>query len=233
MTGSSSRSCNRCSSRPAPRPSGGGRRRSGVARRGRGPRPPDRACAAAVAIQSAFRGYMARRNYRSLRGLIRLQGVVRGPSVRRQTAHAMRCMQMLVRVQSQVRASRVEAMERRNRHHHAAMLRDAARWRAASQVREQEQTPSHQRHQPNTAASGDIVVDVACAGRRHLGGQLAEPGRDGRADEAEGGGGDQAGARARLRLLPPGTMPCRAVPCVATATRRRRCRMDRRSSSTT
>ncbi|EAZ14473.1 hypothetical protein OsJ_04396 [Oryza sativa Japonica Group] len=60
-------------------------------------------------------------------------GVVRGPSVRRQTAHAMRCMQMLVRVQSQVRASRVEAMERRNRHHHAAMLRDAARWRAASQ----------------------------------------------------------------------------------------------------
>lgn len=154
---------------------------------------------------------MARRNYRSLRGLIRLQGVVRGPSVRRQTAHAMRCMQMLVRVQSQVRASRVEAMERRNRHHHAAMLRDAARWRAASQVREQEQTPSHQRHQPNTAASGDIVVDVACAGRRHLGGQLAEPGRDGRADEAEGGGGDQAGARARLRLLPPGTMPCRAV----------------------
>ncbi|KAF0920480.1 hypothetical protein E2562_035379 [Oryza meyeriana var. granulata] len=96
------------------------------------PVPPDRARAAAVAIQSAFRGYMARRNYRSLRGLIRLQGVVRGPSVRRQTAHAMRCMQMLVRVQSQVRASRVEAMERRNRHHHAAMLRDAAR-RAGSQ----------------------------------------------------------------------------------------------------
>ncbi|XP_052134616.1 protein IQ-DOMAIN 13 [Oryza glaberrima] len=103
------------------------------AARPRGPAPPDRARAAAVAIQSAFRGYMARRNYRSLRGLIRLQGVVRGPSVRRQTAHAMRCMQMLVRVQSQVRASRVEAMERRNRHHHAAMLRDAARWRAASQ----------------------------------------------------------------------------------------------------
>ncbi|KAG8054357.1 hypothetical protein GUJ93_ZPchr0001g32214 [Zizania palustris] len=95
--------------------------------------PPDRARAAAVAIQSAFRGYMARRNYRSLRGLIRLQGVVRGPSVRRQTVHAMRCMQMLVRVQAQVRASRVEAMERRNGHHHAAMHREAARWRAGSQ----------------------------------------------------------------------------------------------------
>ncbi|EES01898.1 protein IQ-DOMAIN 14 [Sorghum bicolor] len=95
--------------------------------------PPDRARAAAVAIQSAFRGYMARRNYRSLRGLIRLQGVMRGASVRRQTAQAMRCMQTLVRVQAQVRASRVEAMERRNRQHHGAMLRDGGRWRAGSQ----------------------------------------------------------------------------------------------------
>ncbi|KAL6616530.1 hypothetical protein ACP70R_038800 [Stipagrostis hirtigluma subsp. patula] len=95
--------------------------------------PPDRARAAAVAIQAAFRGYAARRNYRSLRGLIRLQGVMRGASVRRQTAQAMRCMQTLVRVQAQVRASRVEAMERRNRRHHGAMLRDGARWRAGSQ----------------------------------------------------------------------------------------------------
>ncbi|CAO2195553.1 unnamed protein product [Urochloa humidicola] len=93
--------------------------------------PPDRARAAAVAIQSAFRGYMARRNYRSLRGLIRLQGVMRGGSVRRQTAQAMRCMQTLVRVQAQVRASRVDAMERRNRSHHAAMLRDGGRRRGA------------------------------------------------------------------------------------------------------
>ncbi|RCV28547.1 hypothetical protein SETIT_5G413100v2 [Setaria italica] len=95
--------------------------------------PPDRARAAAVAIQAAFRGYMARRNYRSLRGLIRLQGVMRGASVRRQTAQAMRCMQTLVRVQAQVRASRVDAMERRNRQHHGAMLRDGGRWRAGSQ----------------------------------------------------------------------------------------------------
>lgn len=95
--------------------------------------PPDRARAAAVAIQAAFRGYMARRNYRSLRGLIRLQGVMRGASVRRQTAQAMRCMQTLVRVQAQVRASRVEAMERRNRQHHGAMLRDGGRWRAGAQ----------------------------------------------------------------------------------------------------
>ncbi|GJM92208.1 hypothetical protein PR202_ga08649 [Eleusine coracana subsp. coracana] len=56
---------------------------------------------------------------------------MRGASVRRQTAQAMRCMQTLVRVQAHVRASRVEAMERRNR----VMLRDGGRWRAGSQVR--------------------------------------------------------------------------------------------------
>ncbi|KAI5007011.1 hypothetical protein ZWY2020_046959 [Hordeum vulgare] len=93
---------------------------------------PEQARAAAVAIQAAFRGYSARRSYRSLRGLIRLQAVVRGPSVRRQTAHAMRCMQTLVRVQSQVRASRVEAMERRNLRH-GATLRDGRMWRSGSQ----------------------------------------------------------------------------------------------------
>ncbi|KAF8755848.1 hypothetical protein HU200_011324 [Digitaria exilis] len=95
--------------------------------------PPDTARTAAVAIQAAFRGYMARRNYRSLRGLIRLQGVMRGAGVRRQTAQTMRCMQTLVRVQAQVRASRVDAMERRNRQHHGALLRDGGRWRAGSQ----------------------------------------------------------------------------------------------------
>nr|CAB3479110.1 unnamed protein product [Digitaria exilis] len=75
----------------------------------------------------------ARRNYRSLRGLIRLQGVMRGAGVRRQTAQTMRCMQTLVRVQAQVRASRVDAMERRNRQHHGALLRDGGRWRGGSQ----------------------------------------------------------------------------------------------------
>jgi hypothetical protein len=40
-------------------------------------------------------------------------------------------MRTLVRVQAQVRASRVEAMERRN---HRALLRDDGRWRSGSQV---------------------------------------------------------------------------------------------------
>lgn len=43
------------------------------------------------------------------------------------------------------------------------------------------------------------------AGRRHVGRQLAEPGRGGREDEAQGGGRDEARESPRLLLLPPGT----------------------------
>jgi hypothetical protein len=116
-------------------------------------------------------------------------------------------MQTLVRVQAQVRASRVEAMERRNRQHHSAMLRDGGRWRAGSQVlvyiSETRRTPwlsfDH--------LSYSLRCDSTRAGRRHLGGQPADAGGGGRADEAEGGGRDQARESPRLRLLPSGTVP--------------------------
>ncbi|KAK4804735.1 hypothetical protein SAY86_004552 [Trapa natans] len=65
----------------------------------------------ATKIQAAFRGYMARRSFRALRGLVRLQGVVRGQNVRRQTMNAMKCMQLLVRVQSQVQSRRIQMLE--------------------------------------------------------------------------------------------------------------------------
>ncbi|KAL5998034.1 IQ-domain [Asimina triloba] len=66
---------------------------------------------AAIKIQTAFRGYMARRSFRALKGLVRLQGVVRGQSVKRQTMNAMRCMQLLVRVQTQIHSRRIQMME--------------------------------------------------------------------------------------------------------------------------
>ncbi|KAF9607361.1 hypothetical protein IFM89_033949 [Coptis chinensis] len=43
----------------------------------------------------------ARRNFRALKGMVRLQGVVRGQNVKRQTINAMKQMQRLVKVQSQ------------------------------------------------------------------------------------------------------------------------------------
>ncbi|KAK6930470.1 protein of unknown function DUF4005 [Dillenia turbinata] len=65
----------------------------------------------ATKIQAAYRGYMARRSFRALRGLVRLQGVVRGQNVKRQTMNAMKYMQLLVRVQSQIQSRRIQMLE--------------------------------------------------------------------------------------------------------------------------
>ncbi|KAJ0979329.1 hypothetical protein J5N97_014803 [Dioscorea zingiberensis] len=67
--------------------------------------------AAAIKIQTAFRGYMARRALRALRGLIRLKSLIEGNSVKRQATTTLRCMQTLARVQSQIRSRRIRMTE--------------------------------------------------------------------------------------------------------------------------
>nr|XP_016464680.1 PREDICTED: protein IQ-DOMAIN 1-like [Nicotiana tabacum] len=59
---------------------------------------------AAIAIQSYFRGYLARRMFKALKSLVKLQAVVRGVCVRRQARIALHCMQSLARLQVTVRA---------------------------------------------------------------------------------------------------------------------------------
>ncbi|KAL3343861.1 hypothetical protein AABB24_027404 [Solanum stoloniferum] len=59
---------------------------------------------AALRIQAAFRGFLARRALRALKAVVRLQAIFRGRQVRKQADATLKCMQTLVKLQSRVRA---------------------------------------------------------------------------------------------------------------------------------
>uniref|UniRef100_A0A5B6ZII4 DUF4005 domain-containing protein n=2 Tax=Davidia involucrata TaxID=16924 RepID=A0A5B6ZII4_DAVIN len=66
---------------------------------------------AATKIQTAFRGYLARKALRALRGLVRLQAIIRGRAVRRQAITTLKCLQSIVNIQSQVCAKRCQTVD--------------------------------------------------------------------------------------------------------------------------
>ncbi|XP_050228742.1 protein IQ-DOMAIN 17-like [Mercurialis annua] len=72
---------------------------------------------AAIIIQTAFRGYLARRALRALKGLVKLQALVRGHNVRRQAKLTLKCMQALVRVQDRVRDQRARLSHEESRNY--------------------------------------------------------------------------------------------------------------------
>ncbi|CAH1421870.1 unnamed protein product [Lactuca virosa] len=67
--------------------------------------------AAATRIQAAFRSYLARRALCALRGLVKLQALVRGHLVRKRTTTMVRCMKALVSIQVRARYQRIQMVE--------------------------------------------------------------------------------------------------------------------------
>lgn len=74
--------------------------------------------AAAVRIQASFRGYLARTALCALRGIVKLQALVRGQLVRKQAKATIRCMQALLAAQSQLRAQRMRFLQVQDHHPH-------------------------------------------------------------------------------------------------------------------
>ncbi|GMH01349.1 hypothetical protein Nepgr_003188 [Nepenthes gracilis] len=62
---------------------------------------------AATKAQAAFRGYLARRAFKALKGIIRLQALIRGHLVRRQAVATLYCVIGIVKLQAIVRGSRI------------------------------------------------------------------------------------------------------------------------------
>ncbi|KAG2239225.1 hypothetical protein Bca52824_090085 [Brassica carinata] len=62
---------------------------------------------AAVKIQACYRSHLARKALRALKGLVKLQALVRGYLVRKQATATLRCMQALITLQAKAREQRI------------------------------------------------------------------------------------------------------------------------------
>ncbi|GMJ14497.1 IQ-domain 11 [Hibiscus trionum] len=66
---------------------------------------------AATRIQAAFRGCLARKALRALKGIVKLQAIIRGTAVRRQAMTTLKCLESIVNIQSRVCAKRFRMAE--------------------------------------------------------------------------------------------------------------------------
>ncbi|XP_020210907.1 protein IQ-DOMAIN 14 [Cajanus cajan] len=69
---------------------------------------------AAIKIQAGFRSYLAKRALHALKGLVKLQALVRGHLVRKQTTATLRGMHALMAIQVRARIHRIQMAEEAN-----------------------------------------------------------------------------------------------------------------------
>ncbi|KAK4265663.1 hypothetical protein QN277_026685 [Acacia crassicarpa] len=80
--------------------------------------------AAAIKIQSVFRSYLARKALNALRGIVKLQALVRGQLVRKQASATLRCMEALFSAQARACALRIRmASEPKSNQRHSTITR--------------------------------------------------------------------------------------------------------------
>ncbi|KAI9076554.1 hypothetical protein K1719_041540 [Acacia pycnantha] len=76
--------------------------------------PRDIQSAAATQIQAAFRSYLARKALHALKGLVKIQALVRGHLVRKQTSATLRGLHALMAIQVRARIHRLQAAQEAN-----------------------------------------------------------------------------------------------------------------------
>ncbi|KAL1532802.1 protein IQ-DOMAIN 1-like isoform X2 [Salvia divinorum] len=89
---------------------------------------------AAIKIQAAFRGRLARRALKASRGYARLKSLIEGQAVKRQATSTLKNMLMLGRMQSEVRARRTRKSEENLSIQHQIQQkheREVQKWRAS------------------------------------------------------------------------------------------------------
>ncbi|KAL8143868.1 hypothetical protein V2J09_016900 [Rumex salicifolius] len=66
---------------------------------------------AATKTQAAFRGYLARRAFKALKGIIRLQALIRGHLVRRQAISTLHCLMGIIKLQAIARGANIRCSD--------------------------------------------------------------------------------------------------------------------------
>ncbi|ERN03828.1 hypothetical protein AMTR_s00078p00131720 [Amborella trichopoda] len=83
---------------------------------------------AAIKAQAAFRGYLARRAFRALKGIIRLQALARGHMVRRQAVATLLCLHAIVKLQALFRGRKVRLVGPGSKKYSKATSSDAKKF---------------------------------------------------------------------------------------------------------